>query len=241
MDNFTAPESFSSPPTTSRLDAKKVGLAVLAITSIAFMAATGWLFLQSQEARAEATKLNQQIIDEQLASAPTLPPNAVKASGCVPGEGEHWVVPENLPNGPMYAAWNGKVMSMEYMFTPEEIPGLDTSKMTREQFAAHLQANKLSFADFLHNRTKKNNLFEYKFKDFAIFYSGPHAGLTQHHIDMHFYFVDDAYLRTICPNSTPADAGNPEIIKALAARGIPVPGATSSASPSATPSATPKR
>jgi hypothetical protein len=49
----------------------------------------------------------------------TLPEDAQKLSDLVPGMGEHWANPNDLPIGPIYLVHDGEVIGMEYMFTVE--------------------------------------------------------------------------------------------------------------------------
>ena len=52
--------------------------------------------------------------------APTvagLPPGTVRISGVVPGMGEHWANPRDLPLGPIYGVYGGKIVFLEYMIS----------------------------------------------------------------------------------------------------------------------------
>jgi hypothetical protein len=62
-----------------------------------------------------------------LASAPTsahsikdVNKNAVKISGTVPGMGEHWANPKDLPLGPIYGTKNGKLVFAEFMMSQQD-------------------------------------------------------------------------------------------------------------------------
>ncbi len=62
---------------------------------------------------------------------PALPAEAVQLSPLVPGMGEHWSRPQDLPFGPLYLVFEGKVIGLEFMFTQEmmeeiTIPGEGT-------------------------------------------------------------------------------------------------------------------
>ncbi len=52
-----------------------------------------------------------------LPSVSILPKGTVKVSGVVPGMGEHWANPKDLPLGPIYCVMNGRVTCMEYMIS----------------------------------------------------------------------------------------------------------------------------
>src|SRR4051812_38737338 len=57
---------------------------------------------------------------DDLTKLPTtnvLPSGTVKVSGVVPGMGEHWANPKDLPLGPIYCVHKGKVICIEYMIS----------------------------------------------------------------------------------------------------------------------------
>ncbi len=49
----------------------------------------------------------------------TLPKEAVELSELVPGMGEHWGNPAQLPLGPIYLVHDGEVIGLEYMWTED--------------------------------------------------------------------------------------------------------------------------
>lgn len=51
----------------------------------------------------------------ELPSVADLPPGTVKVSPPVPGMGEHWANPKDLPLGPIYCVMGGKVICAEFM------------------------------------------------------------------------------------------------------------------------------
>src|SRR5687768_5429681 len=54
---------------------------------------------------------------DKLPSASILPKGTVKVSGVVPGMGEHWANPKDLPLGPIYCVHKGKVVCLEFMIS----------------------------------------------------------------------------------------------------------------------------
>jgi len=54
-----------------------------------------------------------------LPDASTLPKDVVQLSGVVPGMGEHWANPADMPIGPIYGVSNGKVIFLEFMIDQE--------------------------------------------------------------------------------------------------------------------------
>lgn len=56
----------------------------------------------------------------QLPRTNALPAGVVKVSPYVPGMGEHWANPANLPFGPIYCVVDGHVTCMEYMISQKD-------------------------------------------------------------------------------------------------------------------------
>jgi hypothetical protein len=54
-----------------------------------------------------------------LPTVADLPPGTVKVSPPIPGMGEHWANPEDLPLGPIYCVMDGKVICAEFMVLHE--------------------------------------------------------------------------------------------------------------------------
>lgn len=50
-----------------------------------------------------------------------MPADAIPISPVVPGMGEHWANPRNLPVGPIYGVYKGKVVFLEYMLSQEDL------------------------------------------------------------------------------------------------------------------------
>lgn len=49
-----------------------------------------------------------------------LPKGTIQLTPCVPGMGEHWADPENLPFGPIYGVVEGEVVFVEIMIAQED-------------------------------------------------------------------------------------------------------------------------
>lgn len=63
-----------------------------------------------------------------------LPKGVVQISPVVPGMGEHWADPANLPLGPIYCVYQGKIVCLEFMIAQADfaagkswpdLPGLE--------------------------------------------------------------------------------------------------------------------
>ena len=118
-----------------------------------------------------------------LPSASILPKGTVKVSGVVPGMGEHWANPKDLPLGPIYCVYKGKVVCLEYM-------------ISQADFAAGKSWPELTGLKNLPPINHVNMGFEPK----------GHEGYEVPHYDMHIYFVSPQALKTIKPAEKAAKA-----------------------------------
>ena len=153
----------------------------------------------------------------------SIPKDAVKISGCISHEGEHWVQPQNLPNGPFYVSYNNKVIAFEYMLSPDQIPGNDVAHMSPGDTMKYLQDNKLTLSDFVHQLDKTYELPATIIKDFSMHWTPPHAGFVIPHYDIHFYLVDKSERDQVCPQSTFDDILPSSMVQDLKQRGIALP------------------
>ena len=64
------------------------------------------------------------------AAALKVPANATMIAQCTPGEGTQYVLPANIPQGPIYNVWNGKVTGLEYMLGASEIANMKTQNLS---------------------------------------------------------------------------------------------------------------
>jgi hypothetical protein len=55
-----------------------------------------------------------------LPNADTLPEGVVQLSPTVPGMGEHWGNPADMPLGPIYCVHEGKIVCLEFMIAQED-------------------------------------------------------------------------------------------------------------------------
>ncbi|CAN5199702.1 hypothetical protein BH09PAT2_BH09PAT2_03250 [soil metagenome] len=198
-----------------------IGLAIIIIVLIVGMVL---VYQQYEVVMNEKMQTSAMLAQEQ--QIPTLPPGAVKLSECVPYEGEHWVLPKDLPYGPFYSTYNGKLISTEYMFTEEEIPGKEGSKMSYEDTLKFMRAKNLTFGDIVKSSLFGFDMFGHKYKTFDIHWSAPHAGLAVPHFDAHFFLVDKAEQQKICPDAKIENVYSEEIMKSIDEHDIPFPGKT---------------
>ena len=52
-----------------------------------------------------------------------LPTGVVKVAGAVPGLGEHWADPKDLPLGPIYGVMNGNIVSLVFEVLSKDLQG----------------------------------------------------------------------------------------------------------------------
>ena len=107
----------------------------------------------------------------------------VKVSGVVPGMGEHWANPKDLPLGPIYCVHKGKVICIEYM-------------ISQADFQAGKSWPELTGLKSLPPVDHINMGFEPK----------GHEGYEVPHYDMHVYFVPPSVLKQIKPEQKAAKA-----------------------------------
>ena len=118
-----------------------------------------------------------------LPSASILPKGTVKVSGVVPGMGEHWANPKDLPLGPIYCVYKGKVVCLEFM-------------ISQADFAAGKSWPELSGLKNLPPINHVNMGFEPK----------GHEGYEIPHYDMHIYFASPEAMKSIKPAEKSAKA-----------------------------------
>ena len=118
-----------------------------------------------------------------MPSASILPKGTVKVSETVPGMGEHWANPKDLPLGPIYCVHKGKVICLEYM-------------ISQADFQAGKSWPTLTGLKTLPAINHVNMGFEPK----------GHPGYEIPHYDMHIYFVSPELLKEIKPAAKSASA-----------------------------------
>ena len=62
-----------------------------------------------------AAPVNRAFAADGLPAASQLPKNIVQISPVIPGMGEHWADPKDLPLGPIYGVSQGRVIFLEFM------------------------------------------------------------------------------------------------------------------------------
>jgi len=68
-------------------------------------------------------------MDTTAAVALKVPANATIISQCSPGEGTQYVLPKDIPEGPIYNMWNNKITGIEYMLGQSKIAAAMTQNL----------------------------------------------------------------------------------------------------------------
>jgi hypothetical protein len=67
-------------------------------------------------------KNHEKIVIQSPAAKPVnLPPQATPLTACVPGRGKQYIIPKDIPNGPIYDVYKSKVIAIEYNLNLEKI------------------------------------------------------------------------------------------------------------------------
>ena len=100
-----------------------------------------------------------------------MPPGTVKVSGFVPGMGEHWANPKDLPLGPIYCVMRGKVICAELKVAQKDLLIGRSFERLRLKMKGRLPpVDHVELTFMLHG----------------------HEGYEVSHYDVHLYFVPPA-------------------------------------------------
>jgi hypothetical protein len=114
VDNKST-EGGTSPDKPSKVK-KKLNIRLIAIVLlivILFAGATTTAFYIGKHKRIVVTVVPSQPIN--------LPPSAIVAAACVPGRGKQYIIPKDIPQGPIYDVENGKVIAIEYLIDLQQL------------------------------------------------------------------------------------------------------------------------
>lgn len=104
------------------------------------------------------------------------PPGVVQISPCVPEMGEHWAKPEDLPTGPIYTVYQGRLTSIEYM--PSQADFAEGKSWHELPFTYWGQQLQIQHADIS-------------------FQPRGHEGFEVPHFDMHYFVISPAEVKEI--------------------------------------------
>ena len=120
-------------------------------------------------------------VDPALAGLPTvarLPPGTVRISPVVPGMGEHWANPRDLPLGPIYCVIQRRIVCAEFMIAQEDF---EAGRSFPVLEAPLRKGRRLPALDHLD----------------VGFQAHGHAGFEVPHYDLHMYFISKRDLRRL--------------------------------------------
>ncbi len=113
-----------------------------------------------------------------------LPEGAQQLSELVPGMGEHWAIPAQLPLGPIYLVYKGEVIGIEYMWNDDMMQEVSIpTPAGPEEFKALVPLPVGVTVDHV---------------DYAFMPHG-HEGFEVPHSDIHLYFISQAEKSAITP------------------------------------------
>ena len=144
-------------------------------------AALGLLWLVAAAGPAAAAQSAGGRVDPALAGLPTvarLPPGTVQISPVVPGMGEHWANPKNLPLGPIYCVIQQRIVCAEFMISQKDF------------------AKGKSFPVLEAPLRKGHRLPPLNHLDVGFEPHG-HAGFEVPHYDLHMYFIGKKDLKRL--------------------------------------------
>lgn len=142
---------------------------------VSVLIASTWLAIASGAALAHDTGSNHVVsaaVSSEIEGLPTtdkLPDGVIQVSPFVPGMGEHWANPKDLPFGPIYCVMDGHVTCMEYMIAQDDLEAGKSFTTLRPWFAGAAQP--------------ALNHMEFNFEP------NGHEGYTIPHYDVHMYLV----------------------------------------------------
>lgn len=127
-----------------------------------------------------------------------LPEGTIKISDAIPAMGEHWANPRDLPLGPIYLVWQGKVIGVEYMFTLAMMNAAPAGPPSPTgEVAYNYQTPDLA----LPGQKVDHLTLDYMPEG--------HPGFKVPHYDIHMYFISPADRYKIILNIPPPPAVSP--------------------------------
>lgn len=202
------PSSNQAPPTTIIIHKKKHNWLAIMLVIVLGGLALGIQYGLMQGRYDKLYKDSQDTLQGLTKAEIQVPTDAVKVADCVPEHGAQYVLSKDIPLGPIYNVWNGKVVAVEYMLGRDKI--IDSSNW--------------------------NNLplfkGEYDHIDIGPVTHG-HAGFSQPHYHFDFFLISSSEKKNI---TCPATSGDPQM-DSMEMAPEASPSASIKASPSASASA----
>ena len=156
------------------MKSRTASIAAVMITAV--LALVGLAMAQDSQAPAP-TKAQLEAMKAK-ASALGLPDGVIQLTPCVPGMGEHWANPANMPFGPIYGVMGDQVVFVEIMPSQADF----AKGMSWTQVLMPVAGKTIDHVDFQ-------------------FEPHGHEGYLVPHYDIHAYFVPHSVHEGFCPAS----------------------------------------
>lgn len=178
VDQYTvnAPPATSDKPTMAKKPHFKLVLTVIILVAL-FAGSTTAAFLIGKHKRIIVTLNTTQPI--------ILPPSAIVTAACVPGRGKQYIIPKDIPEGPIYDVENNKVIAIEYLVDLQQ-----------------LESNSNEFSSTLLQLTKN-----YQVDHFSVVPVQAPAGSTDAFIHLIMFVVSPAEANSITCAGTSTSTG----------------------------------
>jgi hypothetical protein len=112
MSSDTMPSTNTAPKKPKSRGILKVLIIVFAIAGIAAIAGGAFLLGKQHE---------KVLIQAPPTQPVNLPPQAIVLTACVPGRGKQFIIPKDIPNGPIYDVVSSKVIAIEFNFSVAQL------------------------------------------------------------------------------------------------------------------------
>src|SRR5688572_15078292 len=106
------PEPVAAPKPGNPL--KWIAVALITVVVLALVGYGGYWYGQRS---AEPTAATQSVVANEI----KIPSDATVTAECIDGLGKQYVVPKDIPFGPIYNVHDAKVIGVEYMFNVSEL------------------------------------------------------------------------------------------------------------------------
>lgn len=107
-----SPEKTPEAIKKSRLSLKTILIVISLLLVIAAVAVGGYLVGRGDK---------EVVFKEREPKTLDLPPQAVVMTECVPGRGKQYILPQDIPKGPIYDVHDGKVVAIEYRIVIKDV------------------------------------------------------------------------------------------------------------------------
>jgi len=175
--------SASSTPPNQPVKAKRSKFGYLIIALIVIM-----LLVGSNILTYSIGKHHQKVVVQSpAAKLINLPPQAIVSAACVPGRGKQYIIPKDIPEGPIYDVENSRVIGIEYVI------GLRSLATNSDSFSAAILA------------LTKN----YPVDHFTVVPSQPQPGDTDTYIHLIMFIVSKAEANSITCGATTGSTTTP--------------------------------